>query len=104
METNTVVLSLAAYNELREFKEKMESSGNVYRLAQPRHRYYSCNHQVYSPVTYITTDEALIEILEQNKAIADENNQLKYHRTDNSDFKKMSIWEFIKWRKIVKNK
>ena len=105
METNTVVLSLADYNELREFKEKMESSGNVYRLAQPYQSYWG-NYSAPPPLTYITVDEALIEVLERNKTIAEindklanENVQLKSRRNDNSDAKKMSIWEFIKWRK-----
>lgn len=105
METNTVVLSLDVYNELREFKEKMESSGNVYRLVQPYQSYWG-NHAAPPPLTYITVDEALIEVLERNKAIAkindalaNENIELKSRRTDNLDAKNMSIWEFIKWRK-----
>ena len=105
METNTVVLSLDVYNELREFKEKMESSGNVYRLAQPYQSYWG-NYAAPPPLTYITVDEALIEVLERNKTIAEINNklaneniQLKSRHNDNSDAKNMSIWEFIKWRK-----
>ena len=107
METNTVVLSLNDYNQLREFKEKMEE-GNTYKLLQPyvsRSVYWGSEY--HSPVNYITTDEAVIELLERNKELLKINTELKEEMVEmnrNSietinKVKKMSIWEFIRWRK-----
>jgi hypothetical protein len=116
METNTVVLNLWDYNELREFKEKMEE-GYTYKLNQPYKLYqpYSAHYNPIvcptnlQPAKYITTDLALKELLERNDKLTAINNELyeecidlKNNRPPNiniSELKKMSIWEFIKWRK-----
>jgi len=101
METNTVVLNLSDYNELREFKEKMEE-GYTYKLI------WTANHGIFQPAMYITTDLALKELLERNDKITAINSELykecidlKNNRPNINigELKKMSIWEFIKWRK-----
>lgn len=107
METNTVVLTLSDYNELREFKEKMEE-GNTYRLNQP-HTYSSAwttNYGLIPSAKYITTDMAVRELLDRNDKLSAINEELanKYHLSNNSrpnigELKRMSIWEFIRWRK-----
>ena len=107
METNTVVLSLSDYNELREFKEKMEE-GYTYKLNQPytQSPMWANNYGLFQPAKYITTDLALKELLERTDKITAINNELyfecqdlKYNRPNISKLKRMSIWEFIKWRK-----
>ena len=107
METNTVVLSLSDYNELREFKEKMEE-GNTYMSPQPHtHSSVWINHYGLIPsAKYITTDMAVRELLDRNDKLSAINEELanKYHLSNNSrpnigELKRMSIWEFIRWRK-----
>lgn len=106
METNTVLLSLSDYNELREFKENMEKY-NVYKLSQPYSNPFSClNYQLHIPLKYITTDEAIIELLERNNQLSEmhdklaiECDKLKRETISKEKISKMSIWEFIKWRK-----
>jgi hypothetical protein len=112
METNTVVLRLSDYNQLREFKEKMEE-GNTYKLPQPF--VYGGGSYVmgesYPKTTYITTDSAVAELLERNthlsalnEELMNECNRLRledrpYNSKLVNKLAKMSIWEFIKWRK-----
>ena len=108
METNTVLLSLSDYNQLREFKEKMEE-GNTYKLPQPytygNGQYYMS--QSYPATTYITTDSAVAELLERNihlsainEKLTEECNKLRQSRPNINELKRMSIWEFIRWRKV----
>jgi hypothetical protein len=107
METNTVVLSLQDYNQLREFKEKMEK-GNTYKLPQP----YTYGNgqwflgQTYPATTYITTDEAVTDLLEKNKQLSEineeltkENRELYNNKVDIKALKTMTIREFLRWRK-----
>ncbi len=77
MEKNTVLLSLRDYNGLREFREEIEK-GNTF-----------CDWGF----RYISTDEAVKEITECNQALK--------KQLDESLIKKMSIWQFIKWRKTI---
>ena len=107
METNTVVLSLSDYNELREFKEKMEE-GNTYMVPQ-LHNYSSgwTNHYELMPsAKYITTDMAVRELLDRNDKLSafneelhNECTRLKSSQLNIGRLKSMSIWEFIRWRK-----
>jgi hypothetical protein len=110
METNTVVLNLWDYNELREFKEKMKE-GYTYKLNQPystQSAVWTANHGIFQPAMYITTDLALKELLERNDKITAINSELykecidlknNHPNINIGELKKMSIWEFIKWRK-----
>jgi len=103
MKTNTVVLSLKDYNDLKEFKKKMEE-GYTYKIPQPHvFRNVLRIPEICLPINYITTDETVIELLEKNKEL------LKIIEMNDKCFntlnkvKKMSIWEFIKWRKNYQN-
>ena len=107
METNTVVLSLSDYNELREFKEKMEE-GYTYNLSKPyvQSSIWSINSSVFEPVKYITTDMAVKKLLDRNDKLSaindelnNEVNRLMNSRPNIDELKRMSIWEFIRWRK-----
>ena len=107
METNTVVLTLSDYNELREFKEKMEE-GNTYMLPQPHtHSSVWTNHYGLIPsAKYITTDMAVRELLDRNDKLSALNEELanecyrsNHSRPNIGELKRMSIWEFIRWRK-----
>ena len=107
METNTVVLSLSDYNELREFKEKMEE-GNTYMLPQPHTHssVWTTNYGLIPSAKYITTDMAVRELLDRNDKLSAINEELanKCYLSNNSrpnigELKRMSIWEFIRWRK-----
>lgn len=113
MEANTVVLALDKYNELREFKEKI-LAGNVYVIGKQRNYGvvgdyggfggYNNSDSTY----YYTTEEAIAELVNLNITLASENDELRtrLHNINVSqmginihDVKKMSIWQFIKWRK-----
>ena len=106
METNTVVLTLSDYNELREFKEKMEK-GNTYMVPQPHtNSSWLTNYSPLPSVKYITTDMAVRELLDRNDKLSfindelnNEVNRLLNSRPNIGRLKSMSIWEFIKWRK-----
>jgi len=107
MEPNAVVLTLSDYNELREFKEKMEE-GHTYKLTQPyiQSSIWLSYYTIPAPVKYITTDMAVRELLDRNDKLSfindelnNEINRLNNIRFDIRELKRMSIWEFIKWRK-----
>jgi hypothetical protein len=109
MEANTVILGLPEYNALRDFKAEIEK-GNTYRCFD----YYNSvgwgQSSCPSISLYISPDEAVKEIAMKNdsliKQITDLNeeiNGLKNPSTSKEinikDIKKMSVWEFLKWRK-----
>ena len=108
MEANTLVLSLAEYNALRDFKTNLEK-GNTYRTLE--YRQCSYGSQYVQGLSFISTDEAVKEAAliceEQHKeieVIKKENAELKQGILKEWDKKtnkirKMSIWEFLKWRK-----
>jgi len=90
MEKDTVLLDVEKYNELRDFKQKIEegktlviiSGWNFYRK------------------DFITTEKALEEIAAENKLLQKENEELRKSKEIKlNDIKKMSYWEFRKWRK-----
>lgn len=110
MEANTVILSLPEYNALRAFKENLEK-GNTYRTIEYSTMPYNSYQCLTIPV-FITTDEAVKEIARENetlsKHVADlsaENYKLKHPETREvtlNDVRRMSIWEFRKWKKNEK--
>jgi len=115
MEKDTVVLSLKDYNELREFKEKI----NHNYVIEVKLSNCSC----YRVREFITKDEAIKTLGDINKQLAEEHKTYDavYRELKNTEYrvkkqeeqleflkdavdekyrvKKMSIWEFIKWRK-----
>ena len=86
METNTVILSVEEYNKLRDFKINIEK-GNTYSVLRNMYSVYD---------NFITTDEAVKEVLKINKELAE--NVDTINGKNILDVSKMSIWEFIKWK------
>jgi hypothetical protein len=116
MEANTVILALPEYNALRDFKTELEK-GNTYRTQDFQTPYYN-GCVVYPTVLFVSTDDAVKEIATRNKNLLDQNEELKkeinllknpptVQSPSNLDeanriikeVKKMSVWEFRKWRK-----
>ena len=94
MEKNTVLLSVEDYNELRDFQKKT-SEGYI-------EVYGNCGLRTY----YTTKDEAIKEIAAHNKDLKDELYELQNPppKVEPSIIKlrrvkKMSIWQFIKWKR-----
>ena len=91
MQKNTVMLDVEKYNELRDFKQKIEEGYTF---------------MVYPGFSYpyvVTTDRALEEILSINKQLQNQIEDLKIGNFKKelsvSEIKRMSIWQFLKWRK-----
>jgi hypothetical protein len=119
MDGNSVTLNLNDYNELRDFRTKMEK----------KHTLKIYSNGGWSSTNYISTEDAVKEIAaanvelkknydenskrfneiyEENKKLESENLGLKAMLPDSmkpkaevtlNDLKRMSIWEFMKWRK-----
>ena len=90
METNTVILSLNDYNELRDFKDKIQKEYTLNTWCS----YHS--HQ-----TWVSTNDALKELAETNNLLEKTIRELKYpikKEPSISEIKKMSVWQFLKWR------
>lgn len=106
MEKDTVLLAVEKYNELRDFKQKIEE-GKTNVISSGWNHYTS---------NYITTEKAVEQIAESNKLLQKEleqiteSNELLQKENDDlrkankpkeisiNDIKKMSYWEFRKWR------
>jgi len=96
MEKDTVLLSIDKYNDLKEFKTQIEEGKTLTIISSGR--------EFFSQRKYITTEKAIKEIAEANKLLQEENEDLRNERqkikkTLINDFKKMSYWEFRKWKK-----
>ena len=97
MEKNTVLLSLEEYNALRDFKKEIEK-GNTIKI----YCGYSGN-----PQHYYSAENALKEIEIINKQLYEGNNKSfkeniklkEQHITELERIKKMSYWQFRKWKK-----
>jgi hypothetical protein len=90
MEKDTVLLDVKKYNELRDFKQKIEEGKTIVIFSG--WNYYRKD--------FITTEKAVEEIAEANKLLQKENEELrKTKEITLNDIKKMSYWEFRKWRK-----
>ncbi len=93
MEKGTVLLDVEKYNELRDFKQKIEEGKTLII-------YYGWST---NSVGFITTEKAIEEIAEANNSLKKENDDLrnasKLKGVSINDIKKMSYWEFRKWRK-----
>jgi hypothetical protein len=93
MKKNIVTLDLEEYNEMRDFNEAIMNNNSV--------RFYYNWASVRETIIY-TKDEALKEVAESNAKLklaldelesADKNNQIF------DKFKKMSLWQFINWKR-----
>jgi hypothetical protein len=93
MEKDTVLLAVEKYNELRDFKQKMEEGKTIVIVS-------GWNH--YNK-EFVTTERAVEQIAEANKLLQKENEDLRNANKPKeitlNDIKKMSYWEFRKWRK-----
>ena len=91
MEINTVILSVEEYNKLRDFKINIEN-GNTFSVLRDRFSSYD---------QFITTNEAVKEVLKINEEMAYEllnHDVTRINGKNVLDVSKMSIWEFIKWK------
>jgi hypothetical protein len=93
MQKDTVLLDIEKYNELRDFKQKIEEGKTIIIVSGWDH---------YTK-KFITTEKAVEEIAEANKLLQKENEYLRKAEETNkvtlNEIKKMSYWEFRKWRK-----
>lgn len=78
MEKNTVLLSLDRYNELREFKEKLESGKKLVTIQD-----YGA-FMGSKTTTYLTDDKIAAKLTERVKNLSETNSSLK---ESNSEFK-----------------
>lgn len=95
---NTATLNLFEYNELRDFKKEIEK-GNTYHTSN----YYQGMGLYQYQNQFISTDEAVKKIAEENASLLKEIQVLKDKDKPKGktieEVKKMSIWQFRKWRK-----
>lgn len=86
MAKNTVILSIEEYNRLRDFETEIKS-GKILTLFSG---FYSSSSQFF-------TDSEIVKLVsEENNDLRREIDELLIQR---KKVKKMSIWQFLKWRK-----
>jgi hypothetical protein len=101
MEKDTVLLAVEKYNELRDFQKEVKS-GKVFSFSRS---WYSGGETNF----FFTEDEVVKGFEAKNKELEAKNKELeakieKYgvkepKEISINDLKKMSYWEFRKWRK-----
>jgi hypothetical protein len=90
MEKDTVLLDVEKYNELRDFKKQMQE-GKTLVITDTRWTYRK---------EFVTESEAVKEIANDNAILQKEIERLTTPKEITiNDLKKMSYWEFRKWRK-----
>lgn len=87
MKKDIVLLSVDIYNELRDFKQKIEEDYS-----------YIVTSGGWNKKIYVTTDKAVQDIAEINKQLQKENQDLK-NRPNINEIKNMSYLEWRKWKK-----
>lgn len=98
---NTAIIELDLYNRLRDFKKNIEKNYTV----KLTHSFYGGD----SSITYISKDETVQELKKKMTILEGKfrserdynyrlNQQIKNYPTIEK-LKKMTIWEFIKFRK-----
>lgn len=108
MEKDTVLLSVEKYNELRDFQKEVEESWKESKFAVIEERWGGFIGGGYTR-RYYTENEAVLDFEKRNKELETKNKELetkieKYgvkepKEISINDLKKMSYWEFRKWRK-----
>jgi len=107
METNTVILSVQEYNELRDFKKAIEDGKNVLSL--------DIANSVYKKqYFFLTPDETITSIREEANKLSETINNYEQivadlrhdnvelqqqERIRNRQVAKMTCYEFRRWRK-----
>lgn len=98
METNTVNLNLRTYNRLRDFEKNIKENNSI-----SLNSYNSDNE--YRNYWYYTQSEMVKMIGKENNILMDKINDLERQLAGEPkemtlrDVRKMSIWQFIKWRR-----
>jgi hypothetical protein len=108
MEKDTVLLAVEKYNELRDFKKEVEESLKESKFAVIEERWGGFVGGGYSR-KYYTENEAVLDFETRNKELEAKNKELEAKiekagikepvEISINDLKKMSYWEFRKWRK-----
>lgn len=120
MEKNTVVIDLNTYNELRDFKNKIMEVGNEYTIQlignstikilsndETIKQISKTNEEISS--NYINISEKKLKLHLENTEYEIKNNLLEVKidelklkieilNQEKNNIRKMSIWEFVKWR------
>ena len=99
MEKDMVCLAIAKYNELRDFKKEVEKS-----LEESKVLVIEEGWGVTGGYTrkYYTESEAVLELEAKNKELRAKIEKAEIKEPVEisiNDLKKMSYWEFRKWRK-----
>jgi len=89
MAKDTVTLSIEEYNRLRDFETDIKE-GKVLLYSSG---FFDDKVWIY------TKEDAISFLLEENKSLGNEIDELRKEKTP-SQLKKMSIWQFLKWRKL----
>ena len=90
MEKDTVLLAVEKYNELRDFKQKIEEGKTLVIID---------NRWTYSK-KFVTESEAVKIAVQDNEILQKKLDELTAPKEISiNDLKKMSYWEFRKWRK-----
>jgi CRISPR/Cas system-associated protein Cas10 (large subunit of type III CRISPR-Cas system) len=109
---STVKLTLFEYNNLRDFKENIEKNNTVFINDTATYTEYIVGggriNESKKNLRYISTDDAVKEIAEINAEILKTNAEIlkKYDNLINNKeeeltidkIKKLSIWQFLKWK------
>jgi len=107
MEKDTVLLAVEKYNELRDFKKEIEKSWRESKFAVIEERGGGLLTIGYTR-KYYTENEAVLDFENRNKELKAKNTELeaknteleaKIEKSGINDLKKMSYWQFRKWRK-----
>lgn len=85
MAKDTVILPIEEYNRLRDFEIEIKS-GKILSISMGFSTY----------VNFHTEDKIIEELVKENNELRD---SLWYKGKTVYDVSRMSIWEFLKWRK-----
>ena len=103
MEKSIVLLDVEKYNELRDFKKEVEESRKESKFAVIEERWGGFLTNGYTR-KYYTENEAVLDFENRNKQLEAKNKELEAKNKELeakigiNDLKKMSYWEFRKWR------
>lgn len=88
-------ISIDEYNSLRDFKIEMEK-GNTFIISGNGYHYNFSK-------TFVSTDEAVALIAKENGLLIKTIEELRTPEvTTIDDVKKMSYWEFHRWKKTLR--
>jgi len=99
MEKDTVILDIKTYNELRDFKKEIEANNTMVISSSMA---ISSSGLVGYPMlkTFISESTTVKEIAQENARLKEQIEELKNQKEPSIyELKRMSYWEFRKWRK-----